>query len=115
MRYRSLSPSGDYKFGNGSRDFLRDSPATVAQAVTTRLLLLKGEWFLDTSEGTPYATEILGTNTQSTRDRAVRNRILGTQGVREILSYFSEVQDRGFRVTATVDTIYGQITVTQVL
>lgn len=117
MRYRALSPSGDYTFGQGRANFLVNSPATVAQAVLTRLLLLQGEWFLDTSDGTPYATQVLGTGTQATRDQAIKSRVLDTQGVTGIVAYASQVNadTRGFSVQMTIDTTYGQTQVTAAL
>lgn len=113
MRYRQLSPTGDYIFGNGS-NFLADSPQTVAQAVLTRLRLMVREWFLDLSEGLDL-DQILGYGTQTTRDRQVQQRILGTPGVTQILSYSSKVSRRDFTVSATIDTLYGQINISEAL
>jgi hypothetical protein len=117
MRYRALDADGDFSFGLGSANFLVDSPEAVAQLVLTRLRLMTGEWFLDTTEGTPYATEILGSGTSSTRDLAVQERILETQGVTGIADYASVVDPstRAFTVAATIDTIYGQTTITAAL
>lgn len=117
MRYRALDTNFDSTFCSGQTRFLVNTPDAVAQAVRTRLLLLQGEWFLDVTEGTPYATQILGAGTQATRDVAVQNRILGTQGVSAITAYSSSVdpKTRRFSVSATIDTIYGQTTITQVL
>lgn len=105
MRYRKQTATGDYSFGAGTA-FLVDSPATVAQAVKTRMALHAGEWFLDNREGLDLDS-ILGNNTQSTRDLEVQQRILGTQGVRSIAQYSSKVSNRRFTVTAVIDTIYG--------
>lgn len=113
MRYRALDANGDMQFGNGASNFLVNSPAAVGQAVLTRLKLLTGEWFLDVTEGTPYATQILGKNTSATYDTAIRSRILGTQGVSGIASYSSSLNPttRALSITATIDTIYGQATI----
>lgn len=111
MRYRALSPTGDYQFGRSGL-FLTNTPEAVAQAVNTRLLLWAGEWFLDSREGTPYKESILGYGTQGTRDVAIRERILGTPGVRQLLKYSSSVdQSRKMTVTALVETIYGTATI----
>lgn len=112
MRYRELSATGDYTFGRGSGNFLVNSPACVAQAVLTRLKLLQGEWFLDVTEGTPYLQKVMGYNTVS-RDQVIKQRILQTQGVTSIVDYNSTLdpRTRAFSVTATIDTIYGQTTV----
>lgn len=110
MRYRAQDANGDYQFGQGPVEFLVNSPAAVAQAVKTRLLLLTGEWFLDTSQGTPYATEVLGKGTAPTYDLVIRERILDTQGVVSIVAYSSTLDPvtRKLSIQATIDTIYSQ-------
>lgn len=110
MKYRALSPTGDYQFGRAGI-FLQDSPATVAQAIKTRLLLWSGEWFLDLTEGTPYETQILGHGTQDTRDVAIKSRIVETPGVVELLSYSSSVSGRSMKVDAQVLTQFGNATI----
>jgi len=116
MRYRILSDTDDYVFGSGSSEFLVDSPATVAQAVKTRLLLATGEWFLNLAEGTPYSTEILGMGTQELYDQAIRERILSTPGVVSIDKYFSSLDaERHLAIDATINTQFGVTTVQQVL
>lgn len=117
MRYRKLDADGDYTFGGGPADFLVDSPAAVGQAVLTRLQLFKGEWFVDTADGTPWQTDVLGEHTRSTYDMAIRNRILGTQGVEQIDSYDSEFEPNGRKltITCTITTAYGPTTISETL
>lgn len=109
MRVRKLDANGDYSFGRGASDLFQDSKEGVAQAVQTRLALLKGEWFLDTTEGMPWSTEVLGKNTSTTYDAAIRQRILRTPGVNSLTAYNSAVASdtRRLSVMATIDTIYG--------
>lgn len=116
MRYRKIDENGDYTLGT-NQDFLIDSPAAVAQAVKTRLGLLKGEWALDTDDGTPWATDVLGKNTQAGRDAVIRARILGTPNVTQISAYQSAINPdtRKYTVTATVDTAFGQTTIAETL
>lgn len=110
-----MSPTGDYVFGQGAAQFLVNTPEAVAQAVRTRLALWAGEWFLDLTEGTPYDTQILGTNTQSLYDQAIQDRILGTQGVVSIDEYYSVLDaTRNLTVNATITTLYGTTTLQQV-
>lgn len=113
MRYREMSAAGDYQFGTNT-PFLANVPQAVAQAVQTRMRLLAGEWFLDTSIGL-NTDLILGVRTQNTRDIEIKRQILETQGVNELLSYTSTVDGRSLIVTALLDTIYGQTTVTETL
>jgi hypothetical protein len=116
MRYRQLSPDGDYSFGQGTANFLVDSPETVGQAIRTRLALFSGEWFLDNTEGTPYLTQIVGSlYGQSIYDIAIRTRIAGTPNVVNIITYFSSLSDRQLTVDATVDTTFGQARVVTTL
>lgn len=123
MRYRKLAlmpgtnvfnyTGGDYTFGNGAADFWIDVPDAPAQAALTRMYLFLGDWFLDTSDGTPWNTQVLGHYTRNTRDPAIQSRILGTQGVSAILSYSSNVvrDTRAFTVNCEIDTIYGGVTI----
>lgn len=116
MRYRKLSPTGDYVFGHGQTDFWRDQREAVAQAVKTRLQLWKGEWFLDTSDGTDWRDSVLGKYTLGTYDMVIRGRILGTEGVTGLTAYESELSpDRSLVVRATISTTYGEIQVAETL
>lgn len=116
MRYRTLSPTGDYVFGLGLGEFLVNTPQAVAQAVQTRLRLAQGEWWLDKTEGTPYATQVLGFRTQDLYDQAIKERILDTPDVILIESYQSFLdQDRALRIDCLLSTLYGQATLQLVL
>lgn len=113
MRYRSMTPDGDYVFAGDSL-FLVNSPAGVAQAVRTRLNLFTNEWFLDKRIGLDK-DQILGYGTQGTRDQQVKERIVGTPGVLAIVSYSSSVDaERAFTVAARLSTIYGEIAINEV-
>lgn len=115
MRNRGESATGDYRFGLSDAYFLVDSPEAVAQAVQTRLRLRTGEWYLDLTEGTPYATQILGKGTQSLYDHAVQERILGTQGVSVMTNYASTLDgSRNLSVSADLQTIYSDDVITVV-
>ena len=116
MRYRKLSADGDYTFGQSQGNFFIDDQAVVAQSIRTRLLLMRGEWFLDKTEGTPYGTAILGAHTKPFYDMAIQERILRTDGVTEISNYSSNLDPttRKLTVTATVKTVYGPIQTTGV-
>jgi hypothetical protein len=110
LRYRKLSPTGDYTFGSGLLDFYIDVPLAPGQAAQTGLELIEGEWFLDTTAGTPYFAGVLGKFTQATADIIIRDQILNTQGVTGIAVFQSDLDTvkRVYTATATIDTIYGQ-------
>ena len=120
MRVRKLSPQrntaglivdagGDFTFGRGLSDYFVNDARGVAQTVETRLRLFIGDFFLDSSAGTPWRTAVLGKYTGATRDIAIRTRILQTPGVNAITSYGSTLDrdTRAFSATAQIDTIYG--------
>lgn len=105
MRYRQLSPTGDYTIG---KPFFIDNPQAVQQAIATRLKLWLGEWFLDNSDGTAWLTGVLGERYNKVPDAVIKRRILGTPGVTSIVSYSSNFNGptRVLTVTATVQTLY---------
>lgn len=113
MRYRQLDANGDYLFGVAAK-FLVNTPQAVAQAIATRLKLLKGDWFLDNRIGLDKSL-ILGYGTQATRDHEIQQHILDTPGVLNIDSYSSSVDSRNFTVVATVNTAYGAAQLNEVL
>ena len=114
MRYRREDDSGDYTFGQGDSTWLINSPEAVAQAVKTRFELWRGQWFLDTTEGTPWIQSVLGKQRPDVYNLAIRQRILETEGVNSITEFNRSVDGNTRRVTftATIDTLYGTTTIT---
>jgi hypothetical protein len=117
MRYRALDENGDYSGGRGQGNFLINSPDCVAQSVKTRLRLWRGEWFLDTTEGTPWLQQILGRHSKVIYDLAIRTRVLDTAGVTGILEYSSTLDPTTRKLTLemTIDTAFGQAQISMVL
>ena len=117
MRYRALSPTGDFSFGKGGQDYLTGTEA-IAQAVRTRLLLLLGEWWEDQEDGLPLFQRILGSRGddrgRQAVDRIVLDRIQGTPGVRAVTAFESACQGRAYSFTATVETTEGEETTVEV-
>lgn len=113
MRYRKLDDAGDYSFGLGQSDFMVNNPEAVGQAVLTRLNLWVGEWFANIDDGTGWSTDVLGKGTSSLYEMMLRNRVLGTPGVKSILDFQSSLNpdERRLTIQITIDTIYGQTTV----
>jgi hypothetical protein len=107
VRYRPLSPSGDFTIGV---PFLTNSPAAVGQLVSTRLKLWVGEWFLDVTDGMPWAQDVDGKPNNGTPDAALKQRILSTAGVLSIVTYNSTFngRTRAFAASGTIKTQYGE-------
>lgn len=106
MRVRALDSSGDMTFGQSLVNYLANSPAAVAQCIQTRLGLIRGEWFLDKTEGTDWGGKILGRHAQGSYDGEIRRVISGTTGVAQITGYASSLVDRKLTVSVSVLTDY---------
>lgn len=117
MRYAALDVNGDMIFGQGSADFLVDSPACVQQAILTGLKLWQGEWFLDTTAGMPWATQVLGFSSETAYDQAIKSQVLNTIGVTGISTYSSslDTETRNLTVQINVETIFGPISISTVV
>ena len=109
--YRKLDENGDYTFGRRNA-FVADAEA-VAQAVKTRLLHFKGEWWENILDGTPFFQEVAGqffpsADNAAQVDLIFSERILGTRGVREITVFDSQIdpQTRTYSASITALTIY---------
>ena len=104
-------------FGSQQADFLRNTPETVAQAVVTRLGLWLDEWFLDSTEGTPYVQAALGKYMQQTIEPVIRQRILETENVTAITAFDLQFDpdERKVTIQATIDTTFGPTTVVGVV
>ena len=117
VSYRKLDEYGDYTFVHSMADFYNDA-AAVAQAVKTHLLLLYGEWWEDTEDGTPLFQEILRRSMSDKSvqavDLIVKDRILDVDGVDAITKYKSTVNKRTRVYEAEVElaTIYGETSLT---
>lgn len=110
MKYRRLSPAGDYMFGYGNTSFLIGAQA-VTQAIQTKLKLFQGECWEDLNDGLPFFQSIAGNRDRAAIDLIVKARILETPNVRNIAAFNSSIENRKYSATATVNTAYGPVTV----
>ncbi len=107
MRVRRLDADGDMTFGRGAANFYLDAPSGVGQCAVTRLKLILGEWFLDTTQGTDWGGKVLGRHSQKSYDDEIKRVILGTPGVKSIVAYSSNLSaDRRLSISAQIMTIY---------
>lgn len=83
----------------------------VAQTVKTRLQLFLGEYFRDINDGTPWWESVLGKEgTLSSKEAVIKNRIIRTEGVTEILSFDTDfdINTRAYTVNASILTQFGE-------
>jgi hypothetical protein len=112
VRYRRLTESGDYSFGQGRLEY-QEGLQAVMQAIKTKLLLLKSEWWEELEDGLPLFQKILlqrGTE-EGLRivELTVRDRIMDTPHVLDVTSYEADYDrnTRKYTATITVSTDYG--------
>lgn len=108
---RALTPNWDIRSGNGAQDFLQDGEA-VAQIIQSTLLLLQGEFFLNTAVGTPLFQQLLSNPIASSAVALIfQNIILGVPYVTGITSLAVTYQpaSRAFSFSAVVTTQFGTI------
>ncbi len=94
----------DIKISNGDFQLCCSDTDAIAQAISIRLKTLAGEWFLDTTIGIPYFTEILG---KKRNDRFLRHLLLSqienTPGVRQITDFKADQDSpRGLKISFNV-------------
>jgi hypothetical protein len=85
--------------------------------VFTSLRLLLGEWFLDTTKGVPWLTQVVGRNKKESYDQLVKSYIRQVQGVVDIGDYSSELDPDSRVLTITqlsVQTVYGTVTLSSI-
>ncbi len=117
VRVRKLDSNYDVVFGNGKLDYLEDLDAVV-QMIRTKLLLFKGEWWENTDIGLPLWQSILGVpgagNNKQAVDALIQKRILETPYVTSMESMSSayDAATRSYSIAVTVNTAFGQVTVT---
>lgn len=108
MQVRRLDKHGDLV--TRGRMFQTGREA-IAQTVVTRLKLFLGEYFRDTTDGTPWFQNILGKFENINAVEAIlRNRIARTEGVVRLLTFQLQfdLDSRTLTVQSQILTVYGE-------
>lgn len=102
--------SHDAVFVNGATPVTENIADGLKQRLKIKLLTFKGEWFLDTNEGTPYFQQILGKRrSKSTVDIIFREIIQNDSDVISILRFSSSLSsDRRYSLSFTVKSRTGE-------
>ena len=113
MTVRALDSNGDIV--TSGVQFITEQ-AEIGQTIYTRLRLFLGEYFRDTTDGTPWFEQILGKAVNmSAREAVLRKRIANTSGVIRLISFSADF-DRDsmtYTVSASVLTQYGIVEITE--
>lgn len=109
MTVRRLDENGDIVTSGVQFISERDE---IAQTISTRLRLFLGEYFRDSTDGTPWFQDILGKgSTLTNKDAAIKRRIVQTDGVLQILTYDADydINTRQYTVSGSVLTTFGEV------
>lgn len=92
-----------------------DGIESVRQRVEQRLKFFRGEWFLDTSKGTPWFQDVLIRPVSAALSAAIITKAI--QSVTDVTSVNNVIAEidpatRKMSYTARVQTIFGSFTVT---
>jgi hypothetical protein len=111
--------TNDIYFEKGELQLIKDvqnDPKQIEQNLKTRLLFFREEWFLDTSVGLPYFSDIMVKTPNIPNISAIiKSEILKVTGVKsiEMFDLFYDIPKRKLTVNFTVSTIYGSATLTE--
>lgn len=110
--YRRLDANGDYVWGNSMNDML-SGQAAMRQVVQTRLRAIRGEWWEGDRTALPYFTDMLGGPGSQTQiqkiDLMVIARLMDTVGVLNVTGFSSSFENRAYKCSCTVHTVYGDV------
>ena len=107
MRDLALDPAtGDLAISGGRLRLTELGAESVAQKLRVRLRLFRGEWFMDTSVGVPYYTDVLGRHPLSAVEALLRQAIVTCPGVKTLESFtFAVNPDRTATLTFGVRAV----------
>ncbi|CRL44510.1 hypothetical protein SGGMMB4_01639 [Sodalis glossinidius str. 'morsitans'] len=108
-----LNEKWDLDYRDGGLFFV-SGVARVAQQVKQALLILLGEYFLDTRIGIPYREAVWVKNPQPTLLRTIfTETLLAVEGVTRVVDLRLAVDDatRRLFITAVVESRYGEVKV----
>jgi hypothetical protein len=88
---------------HGDLALCQDDKSALSQAISIRLKTLNGEWFMDTSVGIPYFSEIFGHKRSSLFIRqAILPHIEAIAGIKEVIDFkIKEKKDRKIFISFT--------------
>ena len=108
MIIRALDENGDWTFGKGKSNYLRDADA-VALNVKTRIASFLNDCFFDLDMGVDW-WGLTGSKNKEEIILQVKTIILQSFGVTELLSFDTvyNTEDRSLTMTYEINTIFSQ-------
>ncbi len=88
----------------------------VRQRIQERLRYWRGEWFLNSAEGLPYLTDLLGSRLdEGLVHTVIREQVLDVADVTGVSNIEITESNRVFTISLDVATIFGSVNLSQTL
>lgn len=104
---RSIDKNGDWEFGRGLSSYKKEQDAII-QNLKTKLKEWKFDCFFAMNSGVDYKNRLSKTNQKPLLDQEIKSIIVATQGVTKLNSFNSNVENRAYKVTFNINTIYSK-------
>lgn len=107
MIVRTVDKEWDFKFGHGIADYASQSLG-IAYDLKMKILSWYRDCFFSQNSGIDYKNLIGSKNAKDLIDSEVKRIISEEEGVDEVLSFESSVEDRDYKLTARLKTVYNE-------
>jgi len=104
-RFRNLDTNGDWQYGSGQNDYVKDAEA-VKLDVKTRLQEWLGDCFFNQDAGIDYINRLGNKDQETLLEQDIRTIILQTEGVASLNEFSFSTIDRSFSASYNITTIY---------
>lgn len=111
MKTRRLV-NNDYSFGNSRADIISGKEA-ILQTCKTRIMQLKGEWFLDARDGVRWGDVLGHKQDTGSLNSLIKRTLLSVEGVTEVIDVDAYVLGRSVSVIAKLRTKEGELPFSQ--
>lgn len=107
MRFRNVDENGDWVFGKGRNSYLKDNEALMMN-IKTRLMEFLGDCFWDTEKGIDW-WNLIGGKDQKALLASIQRVVLRSSNVKKIVEMHSNLTNRNFSITLSVEFADGEI------
>lgn len=107
MRFRALDENGDWTFGKGRNNYLKDNQALMLN-IKTRLLEFLNDCFWDMDKGIDWWTLLGGKNLKSILVD-VQRTILRSYQVKKIVKLDYKLDNRSLRIELSIEFLNNEV------
>jgi len=105
MSFRNLDNNGDWTFGSGKQNYVKDNEE-IRLDIKTRLNSWVNDCFFDLEAGIDWVNRLGSTNQKQLLEDDIKRIIAQTDGVSEILDFEVTLINRTFTANYNINTIY---------